>query len=358
VKGGKTDLNDARQKRQHKYLLFELTKRCQNNCVFCYNVWKEDDNYPQEELSTKDAIALLDKVIEESGCKHIGLTGGEPLLKEGIFEIASFIASKGVGVILISNGKLLTKDTVEECIRNGIKHFEISLHSHDQAIHDRLVGREGSFEEVIEAIINIETLGGYVNTVFVATKESINTFKDFVELIALLRVDSILFNRVACGGRGIPNWVSLAPSPTQIQQALDAAVGVAEKYKIALNAGVQVPPCLVDLSKYKNIHSGFCPLNDPTSDHSYFAIDPAGNLRMCNRSRTILGNLLEEPFEKIAQSQEVEDFRRAIPDFCRDCKLAKVCAGGCKADAISYFGTLTKPDPFLEMWKDQAKKIQ
>lgn len=348
----------TQEKRQYNYLLFELTKSCQNNCIFCYNVWKENGHYPREELSTKNAIFILDKAIQGSGCKHIALTGGEPLLKRGIYQIASFIASKGVMTILISNGKLLTKNAVERCNNSGINYFEVSLHSHKPAIHDRLVGRRGSFEEVIDAIINIKNTGCHVNTVFVATKENIHSFRDYVELNALLGVDLILFNRVACGGSCIAGWKSLAPSPNQIRQALDDGAPVAEKYNIRLSVGVQIPPCLVDLAKYKNVAYGYCPLNDLQSGESYFAIDPAGNVRMCNRSKTILGSLLDESFEDIARNQEIEAFGRAIPDFCLGCKLAELCAGGCKADAFSCFGTLNRPDPFLEEWKDQARKIQ
>jgi radical SAM protein with 4Fe4S-binding SPASM domain len=351
-------LVEQKQKREHKYLLFELTKACHNNCVFCYNVWKEDNDYPQHELSTKDVIALLEKLFKRSSCQHIALTGGEPLLKDGIFEIAAFMASNNVMPILITNGKLLTESTARKCIQNGIKYFEVSLHSDKREIHDELVGRGGSFEEVIDAIMNTKRLGGHLNTVFVATKKNIHTFKGFVELNALLRVEWILFNRVACGGSCMADWQSLAPSPAQVQQALEEGASVAEKYRIGLSAGVQVQPCLIDLSKCKNVRTGFCPLNDPVSEDSYFAIDPAGNLRMCNRSKTILGNLLERSFDDIVQSREVEEFGRAIPDFCLDCRLAKACAGGCKADAVSYFGTLAKSDPYLEMWKEQARKIR
>jgi radical SAM protein with 4Fe4S-binding SPASM domain len=344
--------------RIHKYLLFEVTKSCQNDCIFCYNVWKEDAAYPKEELSTEATLALLDKVIGEVGCKHIGVTGGEPLLKRDVFEIFSFMASRGVEPVLISNGSLLSEDTVKRCLDNGIKYYEVSLHSNRQEIHDRLAGRPGNFEEVIDAMMTVKKLGGHVTTVFVATRENIHTFKDTVEVNALLGAEWVLFNRVACGGTCISTWRDLVPTPRQIEEALDAAAGVAERYRVGLSAGVQIQRCLVDLSKYKTVYSGLCPLNDPTSEASYFAIDPAGNLRMCNRSKTILGNLLAKPFDEIAASKQVEEFGRAIPEFCLDCKLATTCAGGCKADALSYFGTLTKADPYLEMFKDQARKIQ
>lgn len=343
-------------KRKHRYLLYEVTKRCQNTCVFCYNVWKEISDYPREELSTRDSITLLGKVFSETGCEFIGLTGGEPLLREDFLEIAAFISSRKVLPVLISNGQLLTREVVSECMKAGVDYFEVSLHGAVPAVHDGLVGREGSFEEVVEAIINIKALGGQVNTVFVATKTNIAAFKEYIELNALLKVNWILFNRVACGGSCLASWGSLAPSPGDIQQALDVGAPLAERYRIGLSAGVQIQPCLIDLTRYKNVASSYCPLNDPTGSNSYFAIDPAGNLRMCNRARMILGNLLTEPFQRMAESREVEEFCRAVPDFCAGCTVAAQCAGGCKADAYACFNSLSRPDPYLEMYRELAHK--
>lgn len=343
--------------RRHRYLLFELTQRCQNRCLFCYNVWKEKADYPSDELGTREAIALLEKVVPEAGCEYVGLTGGEPLLKEGLLEIAAALARLKVTTILISNGKLLTDETVRKCLDRGIGFFEVSLHSDRRQIHDELAGREGSFEEALDAILAIKRHGGQVNTVFVATKSNIGRFKEFVELNALLKVDWILFNRVACGGACVADWRSLAPSPDELRRAFATGAPVAQKYRIGLSAGVQIQPCLVDLSQYPYVRSSFCPLNGELDGNSYFVIDPAGNLRMCNRSAAILGNLAAEPFPELVARREVAEFCAAVPDFCAGCKLARVCAGGCKADALSCFGTLSRPDPYLEMWAPEARKI-
>ena len=343
-------------RRRHRYLLYEVTPRCQNSCVFCYNVWKETPDYPTGELSTEDALRLLGKVIDETGCEFIGLTGGEPLLRPDIFEIASYISSRKVTPVLISNGALLSRETVAACVKSGVKYFEVSLHGHVPAVHDALAGREGSFEEVVEAIINIKELKAKVNTVFVATSRNIEAFREYVELNALLRVDWILFNRVACGGTCVDDWESLAPSPEAIQRALDAGMPVAERYHMGLSAGVQIQPCLIDLSRWASVKAGFCPLNDPESENSYFAIDPGGNLRLCNRSGIILGSLLHDSVERLADNPAADAFCAAVPDFCRGCALASSCAGGCKADAYSRFGSLTMADPYLEKYRERAKK--
>jgi len=345
-------------RRIHNYLLFEVTTSCQNDCAFCYNVWKEEPGYPRDHLSLAATLDLIDRVADQVGCKHIGVTGGEPLLRPGIFEILSHMAARGIEPVLISNGCLLNEETVKRCLDSGIKYYEVSLHSNLEEIHDRLSGRPGNFREVIDGILNVKKLGGHVTTVFVATRENIGTFRDTVEANALLGVEWMLFNRIACGGTCVSTWRELVPAPDEIRKALDAGAPIAERYRVGLSAGVQIQPCLVDLGQYKSVYSGFCPLNDRASGNSYFAIDPAGNLRMCNRSKLILGNLLERPFDEIAGSKEVTEFGDTLPEFCRDCQLARTCGGGCKADALSYFGTLSKPDPYVEMFKDKVRKIQ
>ncbi len=340
----------------HQYLLYEVTQKCQNRCVFCYNVWKEDEKYPREELSAAESIELVDKLIRETECKYIGLTGGEPLLRKDIFAIAERISSRDVVPILITNGALLTKHTVRRLIRSGVKDFEVSIHSHEREIHDELVGRTGSYDEALDAILNVKEHGGNVSAVFVATRRNIQGLKPYVEFCALLRVTWILFNRIACGGTCLRDFASLAPSPLELQAALDVAAPLADRYKIGLGVGVQIQPCLLDLAKYPNVRTSFCPLNNIEGGRTYFAVDPAGNLRMCNRSRIILGNVREDRFDDAASNPIVSETARAVPEFCLDCNLARVCGGGCKADAFACHGTLSKPDPYLEMWKGDVRK--
>jgi len=346
----------AKSTHPHQYLLYEVTKRCQNRCLFCYNVWKEDADYPKRELATSEALSLVDKIACEIDCKHIGLTGGEPLLRKDIHLIAERIASKGITPILISNGALLAKQTVRRLMESGVRDFEVSLHSHEREVHDCLAGRSGSYDEAIDAILNVKALGGNMSLVFVATARNIAGFARFVELCALLKITWILFNRIACGGACIADFQALAPSPSQIRQALDEGAPLAQRYKIGIGIGVQVQPCLVDVSRHPNLRGDFCPLNRIADGRTYYCVDPAGNLRMCNRSRIILGNLLEEKWNDIAYKKEVREFADAIPEFCADCSLAHVCAGGCKADALACHGTLEKPDPYLERWREEVRK--
>jgi radical SAM protein with 4Fe4S-binding SPASM domain len=79
-----------------------------------------------------------------------------------------------------------------------------------------------------------------------------------------------------------------------------------------------------------------------------------GNLRPCNHTPTILGNLLEEPFADLVAADRMASFTAAVPDFCAVCRLRKTCQGGCKAAAQVCYGSLDAEEPFLRQGRAVA----
>lgn len=343
--------------RRFRYIQLELTDSCDLRCSFCYNVWKETERYPRGRLKTQETLALISKIVSETDCEYISLTGGEPLLRKDIYKIIEFIASRDVKVILITNGQLLSKTVARSCIEAGLTSFEVSLHSYKADVHDRLVGSQGAFEKAVSALAAVANCGGHAGTVFVATASNVEDFARTVELNALLHSRFVLFNRVACGGDSLETWDNMVPSPAQIREALQSSLSTAAKYEVGIGIGVQIPPCLLDLSDMDGVAFKFCPLNEPLKEHTYITVDPRGNLRMCNRSAFVLGNVLtDDTIPRLMQSEVVTRFSRAIPSFCRGCRHEAVCGGGCRADAHSRWGTFDRPDPWVEKWKAQAAK--
>ena len=87
---------------------------------------------------------------------------------------------------------------------------------------------------------------------------------------------------------------------------------------------------------------------------SYYTIDPMGNVRPCNHTPTILGNLLNESFAEITAPQRLAPFMRAVPEFCQPCRLRDTCQGGCKAAAQVCYGSLAAEEPFLHRNRERA----
>jgi radical SAM protein with 4Fe4S-binding SPASM domain len=85
------------------------------------------------------------------------------------------------------------------------------------------------------------------------------------------------------------------------------------------------------------------------TSQAYYTLDPMGNVRPCNHSPTVLGNLLSHSLESLSRSELMSNFKQARPAFCAGCAVEKECQGGCKAAAEVCYGDLAACEPFLKI---------
>lgn len=340
------------KKIQQQSLIMEVTLKCNLNCMYCYNVCKNKMPYPEGELDTEQTKKLIDKAIKESGCTSFTFTGGEPYLRDDIIDLIEFTKDKVYSMNVITNGTLLNKENIKRSIDAGIKMFELPLLSSERDIHNDLT-RGNNFDRVTESIAHIKALDGRVVTVFVATKKNLHTWKDTIDMAIALGADGIMFNRFNPGGEGGNHIEELLPPPKDFEEALTIANKAVDEYKISIACSIAMQPCLIQTEKYPNLGFGFCAAGSP---RAYYTIDPLGNLRMCNHSHTILGNLFDKSFQQLALNKTAKEFMKAVPEFCLDCKIVNECQGGCKAASEVCYQNICEEDPFLKLYKAEAIK--
>lgn len=107
-------------------LQWHLTARCQQNCLHCY--MKDEPTYASElknELETEVCFRIIDSFVKDFSplCKglRINFTGGDPLLKKGIFELINYAAKKGIWVGILGNPNLVTPQTAKKLKKAGLK---------------------------------------------------------------------------------------------------------------------------------------------------------------------------------------------------------------------------------------------
>ncbi len=266
-------------------VVFELTQRCNHDCLHCYNAWKNElpAPYPPGELDTAETLALLDKLLDESGAELLTLTGGEPLLRPDLFEIVDAMTARGVELNLISNGALL-----------------------DEA----------------------------------------------AELAVALGLDGLMLNRFNPGGTGYKHLEALQLDPDELEALLEQAEQICAEYELPISCSIAMPPCLIRTERFGRLSFGFCAAG---TERAYYTVDPLGNLRPCNHSPLILGNLLEQSFDTLANSPAMSAFMKARPSLCEGCALEHECLGGCKAAAEACCGSPWEADPFLAAFKDRMR---
>jgi pyrroloquinoline quinone biosynthesis protein E len=326
-------------------------------------VWKCEGEYDGEnELSTKDAIALITKAVRESRCRHFTFTGGEPCLRDDLEVLVAAARNAGRArggrlqdVALITNGTLLTAGRVRELIHAGVDLFELPLNSSDRRRHDAMAGVDGCFDAVVGAAAAIDAVGAALAFVFVGTRRNMEDWPEVLRLGVALGAQSFLFNRYNAGGTFHSRAEQLRPTVEQVREGLAEANRFAERYGVGISASIAIPPCLIDHADYQKVGFGFCAAG---TARAYYTLDPLGNVRPCNHTSTKLGNLFDAPLMRIiADSPKLIDFRNARPEFCSGCRLERECQGGCKAAAEACSGSLHACDPFLAANLDNARRL-
>ncbi len=335
--------------------VFEVIGDCNHACRHCYNAWRAPGRpAAAEPLGTAETLAMVDRMIAETGANLVTLTGGEPMLRADIHEIVDHLFAGGQSLNLISNGSLLDEPTIER-LAGKISIFELPLLGADRALHDRVSGRTGAFDDVTAAIANCKAAGQMVVCVFVATRENLPAWTDMYELAFALGADGLMFNRFNPGGTGVKHVEQLQASPEELSAALDSAETLIDRYGLPVSCSIPMPPCLFDHTRWPHLSFGFCAAG---TDRAYYTLDPVGNVRPCNHSETVLGNIRTQSFRSMARGRVMKTFKAARPALCAGCRLEATCQGGCKAAAEVCCGALDAPDPFLAAYQDQMQRVQ
>ncbi|MCX5993209.1 MAG: radical SAM protein, partial [Chloroflexi bacterium] len=133
-------------------MAWEITRSCNLHCAHC-RASATGVNYAGE-LSTQESFVLIDQ-IREAGNPIIILTGGEPLARSDVYSIAGYARSKGLRVVMGSNGTLITPQIAARLKAAGLSRVSVSLDFPTPDLQDEFRGQQGAFAAAIAGIRNI-----------------------------------------------------------------------------------------------------------------------------------------------------------------------------------------------------------
>ena len=329
-------------------IVVEVTEACQHSCLHCYNYWREERGPVRsgDTLTRSGIREIVRKVKRDAPIKEVGLSGGEPLLRDDLPEIVGDLVDEGLGVVVITNGFLLTDRRVARFPEGTI--FETTLFSTDARLHDRIAGRSGAFRKVLAGAVCIQRHRCRLAVAVVVNRLNAHDVGRTMELGIALGADAILFNRINLGRLTLPVADQLVPTVSQMKEALEAAQTVVRNYKAMVGVSVPIPPCVVDPAPYNELHFGWCPRG---GEGAYYTISHNGLLRPCNHSSVVLGDLRSRGFLEIVNNKKTKQFWKPIPPKCLPCKhpLASLCRGGCPAASHECYGTRNRWDPIIDV---------
>lgn len=326
-------------------IALELTPRCNQRCLYCYNAWRgQAAAPPATELTTAQVCGLVDKALADAPLQHVTLTGGEPLLRPDLFEIIAHVNARGLRAAIVSNGRLVDAATAQRLARHGVAYVQVTLLGGDAASHDALCG-PGSFEGVTRGVERLVAAGVPVGGSFLCTRRNFAEAGPALGLMHRLGMRChAAFNRFNPSGPAAAHLHALLPRRSEVLAALGAANAFAGEHGFRLHCTMPIPHCMVDAAEFPHVEFGTCSAATPQAE---YAIDPAGNLKLCTLQRHAIGSLLERGFAELVASEPVGRFRARVPPFCEPCPLRASCRGGCGAAAEWVTGDPNALDPFL-----------
>jgi len=280
--------------------------------------------------------------------KHLTFTGGEPLMAERIEELILYVRLKKKGVTLITNGSGGDVSRYQTLVSMGIEVFEIPVHAHISEIHDDITRTPGSWEKSVQSIKTLRGMGAYVVPVLVATKINIPFIRETLEFIHGLGCGQIMLNRYNIGGEGFAENERILPAKEELRNGWAIANEMAGTMGLKLSSNVCTPVCLLDPDDYPAIVFGHC---SDKPERMPITIDIEGNLRLCNHSPVIAGNIHHQSFDEIFATPHVKGWLKTTPDFCESCRAYEKCLGGCRAAALQAGLSANDVDPVVTLYR-------
>jgi radical SAM protein with 4Fe4S-binding SPASM domain len=182
-----------------RLIFWELTKGCNLRCIHCRASATELSS--PCDLSTAVARDIIDQIAEVSS-PILVLSGGEPLFRSDIFELARYGTDKGLRVALATNGTLVTKEVAQKIVESGVKRVAISLDGADALTHDTFRGIPGAFDAAITGFRNLKDLGMSVQINTTIARHNAHQLPQVLELAKSIGADALhtfLLVPVGCG---------------------------------------------------------------------------------------------------------------------------------------------------------------
>ena len=182
-----------------RLVFWEVTKGCNLRCIHCRATATELSS--PTDLPTRTALNVIDQ-ISAAANPILVLSGGEPLYRSDIFQLARYATDKGLRVALATNGTLVTKDVARMIVDAGVRRVSISLDGADALTHDSFRGIPGAFEAAVRGLRNLKELGMSVQINMTIARHNAHQLPDVLQLARNLGADALhtfLLVPVGCG---------------------------------------------------------------------------------------------------------------------------------------------------------------
>ncbi|MGE5308684.1 MAG: radical SAM protein [Deltaproteobacteria bacterium] len=316
---------------------WNTTKACNLKCEHCY---RDAGGKDPDELTTREGKALIDE-IAAAGFKILILSGGEPLMRQDIFELVRHAALRGLRPVLGTNGALFTREIVRKIKDAGVGRCGISLDSKDPATHDAFRKHPGAWQATVNGmkLCVEEGLDFQVHTT--VTRRNYRDIEAITDFVAGLgaKAHHVFFLVPTGRGKAISDvFIGAAEIKEVLQKVLP------KQKEMGLEIKPVCAPQFIPLAKAMGIPMRF--QKGCLAGTSYCCILPNGDVHPCPYLPLKVGNVREEKFSSIWKDSGIFLKMRtaAYSGNCGKCGFKNTC-GGCRARAFHECSDYMAEDP-------------
>jgi pyrroloquinoline quinone biosynthesis protein E len=319
-------------------LLAELTHRCPLHCPYCSNPLELIR--AEREVSTEEWKRVFTQA-RELGVLQLGLSGGEPLVRKDLEELAAHARGLGLYSTLVTSGLGLTRKRAEALKDAGLEHVQVSIQDSDTESAERIAG-VSSVKQKRAAIALVTELGFAFTVNVVLHRANLDRIGEIIDLAASLGADRLELANTQYYGWGLKNRATLMPTREQVLRAKEIAEERMQRYKGRMQMLFVLPDYFED--RPKACYGGW--------GRFYIVVGPDGTALPCHGAYAIptltFPNVREHSLQWIwHESPGFQAFRGDawMKEPCRSCPRKAVDFGGCRCQAFALTGDAANPDP-------------
>jgi len=341
-------------------VVWNVTKRCNLKCVHCY---AHATNLPDDnELSTTDGQNLIDD-LAQFGVPVILFSGGEPLVRKDLQQLAAYAVEKGMRAVISTNGTLITPQTARTLKDIGLSYVGISLDGME-TINDRFRGVKGSFKSAMEGIENCKKAGIKVGLRFTINRSNVGEIPEIFHLIEEMDIPRACFYHLVYAGRGsklVAEDLSHEESRKAVDLIIDLTKNLHDKDKpkevLTVDNHADGPYLYMRLlrenpDRAKEVIELLKMNQGNSTGIGIGCISWNGDVHPDQFWRHYsFGNIKERPFSEIWTDtsdplmKKLKEKKKYAKGRCATCRWLEICAGNFRVRSEAVTGDIWAPDP-------------
>jgi len=348
--------------------IWNFTNRCNLSCLHCYS---KSDLDAVDTLTTENIMDTLPK-LKANGVKFLIFSGGEPLTRKDIYEIADCCKELGIVTYLSTNGLYVKRSNAEQ-ILDTFDYIGISIDGSEK-VHDAFRGLEGSFVESMKAVDLLNSYGRTkVGIRFTITKDTYDDLAFIFDLAEKHSIPKIYISHLVYSGRGLEN-LEMDLNKEQRIKAVNYILDKAFEYHesgrdIEIVTGNMEMDAILFYDRFsvrypehaQEMKRRLITWGGNSAGRKLLNIDSEGFVKPDPFFPVKIGNILNQDFSDIWSSESTELLQklrvhpRKLSGKCADCRYLTICNGGSRSRAYAIYGDMWAEDPSCYLTKKQTK---